>query len=201
MSIKWYIGVLISLVTIFLVQQRDVVVPNQEIVVNFSSGVVSAEDAQYSVELLTQQLLDAGVQEIQAVLLENGRYKISYHSELNVAGIKQLINIDTFTAFLKDLPQSQTLPIEQQSLCELDVYDLLQHTNDISDTESALFIEIKQDVHRGSQVNYSIYSMVSSTSLYGLVEMDLKGSNQALGLTVVSRAHAIPAVRAGPLLG
>lgn len=197
-SIKWYIGALIGLVSIFLVQQQDAVVPNQEIVLNFSSDAVSDEDAQYSVNLLTQQLVDAGAREIQTVLQESGSYKITYHSELNVAGIKQLLNIDSFTGFLKNLPESHNLPYDQESLCQVDVYDLQQHSNDFSDSDPALFIEIKQDFNRGSQVNYSILSSGYSTSLDGFMTLILKSSNHTLGLTIASRSYAIPAVRAGP---
>ncbi len=200
MSFKWYIGALIAMMSIFVVQQQDLIVHNQEIVLHFDNDAISTQDAQYSITLLTRQLEEAGAINVTAVLQESGRYKISYHSELNVAVIKEQLNTTEFQSFLANKKESKTLPFEDESsIYQMDVYDLQQDVTGFADTDKALFFEIKQDFNRGAQVNHPFLSKTVVTNPVGLLLQTVNGTNNSLGLSIADRSYAIPAVRAGPI--
>ncbi|MGJ8685247.1 MAG: hypothetical protein ACSHWW_11520 [Nonlabens sp.] len=198
MNFKWYIVAFLSLISIFVVQQQDEVVPNQEIVLHFTSDSISAADAQYSITLLTKQLQEAGAVDINATLQESGSYRISYHSELNVAGLKERLNVAEFHSFLEN-HQPYNAPFEEdRSTYKMDVHDLQQDTSGFAGSDAALFFEIKQDFNRGSQVSYSFFTKTMVIIPQGSSIKNLKCFNQSRGLTIADRSYVIPAVRAGP---
>lgn len=199
-NFKWYIVAFISMVSIFVVQQQETVVHNQEIVLHFTSVDLSKEDAQHSITILIHQLEKAGALDIKTVQQDNGRYKISYHSSLDVTRLKEQLNVAAFDEFLTSQQQSNTLPFEDHTpVYQMDVYELQQDNSGVADTDNALLFEIKQDFNRGSQVNHVALFKTIYSSPDGLLEQVFKSSNHVLGLRASDRSYAIPAVRAGPI--
>ncbi|MBF4984763.1 hypothetical protein FNJ87_10590, partial [Nonlabens mediterrranea] len=128
MSFKWYIGIFIGLISIFVVQQQESLVPNQEIVLHFNNDAISTEDVQCSLSLLTNQLTDAGVVDIKTVLQPGGVYKISYHSDLSVTSIKNHLDVDAFTNFINQQSPLSDVPVpDDEVVLLMDVYDIHLH--------------------------------------------------------------------------
>nr|WP_042292706.1 hypothetical protein [Nonlabens ulvanivorans] len=192
-------SILVSLISVFVVQQQESVVPNQEIVLHFNSEAISTEDVQCSISLLTNQLTDAGVVDIKTVIQPGGGYKISYHSDLSVTSIKNRIDVEAFTDFVNEQSPFSDLPVQDDEVVLLmDVYDIHQDTGGFADTDNALLFEIKQDYHRGSQVSHPFLPRELHSRL-DLVFIDtIKEANNVLGLAIANRPYAVPAVRAGP---
>ena len=66
--------------------------PNQEIVVRFNGGAISANEAQETVSAITDQLRTIGVTEVHVSSLANGEVKVTYFSTVDVAVIKNLLH-------------------------------------------------------------------------------------------------------------
>lgn len=201
MSVKWYISIFIGLISIFVVQQQESVVPNQEIVLHFNSNAISIEDVQCSLSLLNKQLSDAGVLSVKTELQSSGVYKISYHSDLSVNSIKKHINVKSFTGFINNQSPLSNVPVsDDEVVLKMDVYDIQQDKSGFADTNNALLLEIKQDYHRGSQVSYPFLPKEVCSKLDAVFIDSIRCSKTVLGLTIASRSYAVPAVRAGPVL-
>lgn len=201
MSFKWYIGIFIGLISIFVVQQQESMVPNQEIVLHFNNDAISTEDVQCSLSLLKNQLTDVGVVDIKTELQPSGGYKISYHSDLSVTSIKNHIDVDAFTGFINQQSPLSDVPVQDDEVVLLmDVYDIQQDAGGFADTDNALLFEIKQDYSRGSQVSHPFFSGELYPSLITVFIDSLQDTNCVLGHTIANRPYAVPAVRAGPIL-
>ncbi len=68
--------------------------PNQEIVVQFQAGSVSEAQAKTAVAQITDQLSLLGISNFQISELWNGRVKVSYYSDVDIAVVKGLFSKD-----------------------------------------------------------------------------------------------------------
>ena len=90
MMARWCISVLIFSLTLFgVVSQQQILVPNQEIVLQFEDVDLTSKQAENTVAIVKQQLQDLGAENIQVFSLENGKLKITYFSDSEVASIKE----------------------------------------------------------------------------------------------------------------
>ena len=94
MKNRWYISILIlALIAIGNVaSKQQTAIPNQEIVLQFTSESVSSEDAQSAIAVVKEQLENAGIADIQVQELQEGLLKITYYSSSDVASIKALLS-------------------------------------------------------------------------------------------------------------
>lgn len=200
-NFKWYIGALVSMIAIFVVQQQEMVTPNQEIALHFTNDFSSLEKEEQSIVQFTSQLEDTGATVIKVVKKSNGRYTFSYYSEHNVSSIKEKLEVDVVNYLTAISGQPVKLPSqEDRAVFQIDIYDIQQDTNGVAGADPALFFELKLDFNRGSQVNQPSLVKTIYSSDDRIVEQLIKSANHTQGLTVSSRCYAIPAVRAGPSL-
>ena len=92
---KWYFGALIVILTLFGVSQENLIVPNQEIVLQFSGAEVSSSQAQLAISSVKKQLETIGVSKVDIREEANGRLVISYYSDTTVANVKDILSTTT----------------------------------------------------------------------------------------------------------
>lgn len=92
MKSKWYFGALLFILALLGISQPQVSIPNQEIVVQFSDDAVTVNEAQKAIAIVKEQLQRIGADKIQVRESVDGRLKITYYSDVDVAIIEGIFS-------------------------------------------------------------------------------------------------------------
>lgn len=91
MNVKGYLSTLIIILSLFGINWAPATVPNQEIVVKFDDKEISFDKAQSALAVVKQRLERIGVKDIRVVEAADGRLKITYFSDIDVADVKRIL--------------------------------------------------------------------------------------------------------------
>jgi len=91
MKTKLHLGILIVLMTFLGRYLETAIVPNQQIVVQFSDKDIAKEDAVNAIDVVREQLQGIGVAHLQIVHNGDGQLKITYYSESDVTQIQDIL--------------------------------------------------------------------------------------------------------------
>lgn len=202
MKTKWYISTLILVLTFLGICHNQISLPNQEILVQFNTKEVTAEQSQNAIAAIKQQLQTFGVDNIQVREESNGSLKISYHSAIAVENIKKTLSDDEalaldFTA-LNHHKKSNKYPSKKQSKSyNLDVYELHKPT-DNSNSAGTYVINQKQDYDRFFTPNIGLHSAEIDFSKSDKVVKSSHKLNKNSVFLIDNTSYIIPEVRAGP---
>lgn len=95
MQLKRYIGAIIFILSFLaVISQQEFNVPNQEIVLEFNHVEVTSNEAQTAVAHVKQQLQGLGANQIKVQQTAQGKLKITYYSDADVASIKKTFSKD-----------------------------------------------------------------------------------------------------------
>ncbi len=203
MNSRWYIGILIITLTFLggVASTHQIIAPNQEIVLQFSSDDVSAEDTAAAITRIKKQLKTAGVSHIKVKKGREGQLKITYFSTSNVDRIKLLlahgITLDLDVAAQTN-PKHSLPSQEQTTIYNFDVYEIHQG-GDFSELGNPLALEIK--VENDRLLSFNLVAFVPSKNYdtnTNQVDVAYKHIRHS-ALAIASIAYQIPEVRAGPL--
>ncbi|OUS00565.1 hypothetical protein A9Q86_10155 [Flavobacteriales bacterium 33_180_T64] len=203
MNSRWYISTLIILLTLLggIASKQHASVPNQEIVLQFTSDEVTSIDTQNTIAIVKQQLQTAGVENIQVLELESGQLKISYYSNSDVASIKALLSKEKVLDIAyssQDGNQGESPSEDKSIIYNVDVYEI-QHGDDVSDLEGKLALETKVESDRFFNPNVFISKDdIDEKELNRIVSVAYK-FHSANAITLDNRLREIPEVRAGPV--
>lgn len=201
MKTKWYFSTFILILTFLGICHHQISLPNQEILVQFNTKEVTAEQTQNAVAAIKMQLQGLGVETILVREAPNGSLKISYHSIMAVESIKKLLSDEAslaldFTAFGQHKKSSKSPSKESSKSYNLDVYEL-QHP-DNSNSVGAFVISQKQDYDRFFNPNSGLY----------LYKIDLDQTDNIIkrpykvikndAVVKENTPYVFPEVRAGP---
>ena len=64
MKTKWLLPIFIFILSLFVVSQQQIAIPNQESVIQFSSADVSLFESQNAIAIVKKQLQDIGAENI-----------------------------------------------------------------------------------------------------------------------------------------
>jgi hypothetical protein len=195
MQAKYYIRSLIILLVLVGISQEQITVPNQQIVVEFSSDEVSLTDAQETIAAVKNQLQIIGAENIQVQETAAGRLKITYYSAIDAIAIKDLLSFENDVA-IGNTSQNNT-PTNESSVYKLDVHEIQQQP-DVDLDLNGLVFELESKTHRYffPDVSVSLHQFqVLERNKNEKVAYRLQ-SNQTLGIDNFS--YKIPEVRAGP---
>ena len=198
MNMKWYFGALIVILTLFGVSQENLIVPNQEIVLQFSGAEVSSSQAQLAISSVKKQLETIGVSKVDIREEANGRLVISYYSDTTVANVKDILSTTTLAIdYASSEDTSSNLPIEQNF--NLDVFEIIKSSDTGFGTTGKLIFELKQDYDRFSNPNvYVSLSTINSSEKNVEIAVAYK-LNSTIAIAINIIPHKIPEGRAGPL--
>jgi hypothetical protein len=200
---KCYISTLVIVLALFgIFSQQQVVLPNQEIVIQFTNAEVTTEDVQNTTANIKKQLQDLGVDNIQVKQFENGNIKITYFSDANVASIKEMFSKEENLALDFNTPHqnSNEFPSDEDTIAyNLDVYEI-QDGNDVDwnlnginivkiDTKSDRFFEPNSYLHI-SNIEYTNDDILRKQAYEAY---------KNIAFTLNHNSKSIPEVRAGPI--
>ncbi|MEZ4856745.1 MAG: hypothetical protein R2812_09765 [Gelidibacter sp.] len=202
MKTKWYLSALILVLTFLGICHNQISLPNQEVLVQFNTKEVTAEQSQNAIAAIKQQLQAFGVDNIQVREESNGSLKISYHSAIAVENIKKTLSDDEalaldFTALNHHKKNSKYPSKKQSKNYNLDVYELHKPT-DNSNSAGTYVINQKQDYDRFFNPNIGLHTTEIDFSKTNNVVTSSHKLNKNSVFLIDNTSYIIPEVRAGP---
>ncbi|WP_062053132.1 hypothetical protein [Aquimarina longa] len=208
MTKKRYFVILLTALALLVVMQQQAVVPNQEIVLEFANTEVTSLEAQNTIAIVKKQLQSIGVTNTRiSKELKDGKLKITYYSDADVAYIKRALSKERNIAFdhvfydqnKKDNQENQ-FPVDKNSKeYKLDVYEIQKSADFSSDFNDKYVLEVRHEKNGYSSTNsYSLITKVDTTNINKLVKVAQK-INKNIAIAIDNTSHNIPEVRAGPI--
>ena len=203
MNFKGYLSTLIIILALFGINWEPSTMPNQKIVVEFDDGQVSFDEAQNALAEVKQRLELIGVKNIRVVKEADGRLKITYFSDVDVASVKQMLAegdelfISSITS--NDGEKPLQLPSEQDfSGFELNIFEIKKSTKFDLDLAGLLLEpapETQKDVVPADHfvANEVVFRTKDKIDKVAFAIYDGKS------LRIDNSSYIIPEVRAGPI--
>lgn len=198
MNTKWYFGALIIILTLFGASQENLKVPNQEIVLQFSSASVSSNDAQRAISKVKEQLETIGVSKVEVREEANGRLVISYFSDTTVANVKNALSTATL-AFDYTSNNYSLLKLPKEEAYNLDVFEITKSDDVGFGSTGKLILELKQDYDRFSNPNVFFYAPEVLATDKNIEVLVAYKQNRTLAFATNNILYKIPEGRAGPI--
>lgn len=197
MNAKWYFGALILILTLFGANQENLVVPNQEIVLQFSNTTVTSNEAELTLANVKEQLKAIGVSKFQVRKETKGRLVISYYSDTTAAIVKDLLSADTAFDYASNKDDNSEFPLEHHY--NLDVFEISKTSDTGFGSSGKSLFQLKQDYDRFSNPNVLLYA-VEFTSILRNIEVQVAyKQNNTIAIAINNIPHKIPEGRAGPI--
>ncbi|WP_034061777.1 hypothetical protein [Lacinutrix jangbogonensis] len=198
MNTKWYFGALIIILTLFGASQENLVVPNQEIVLQFSSVAVSSSEAQLTIANVKGQLETIGVSKVDIREEANGRLVISYYSDITVDNVKNILSTTTLAIdYASNGDNHSDLP--KENTYNIDVFEISKSSDTGFGSSGKLIFELKQDYDRFSNPNVPVFALVINSTKKNIEVSVAYKQHKTIATAINNIPHEIPEGRAGPL--
>jgi len=200
MKTKWYLGALIIILTFLGISQEQYSVPNQEIVLQFINDEVSSDEAQDAIAIIIEQLESIGINYTQ-VRDEEGKLKITYYSDIDIASVKKTLSEDNtleldYTNYNQNDSKS---PIDENSNSyQLDVYEI-QEGNDLESDSNKYALEFKTENDRFFTPNVYVSVELTQVKEKNKIKYIAYNTYKNSAIAIENTLRKIPEVRAGPL--
>ena len=199
-KLKRYIGALIIVLTLLVVGQHQISVPNQQIVLQFPDDV-SFDETQNAVALVKKQLRDVGADNIIVCDSEDGRLKISYYSDLNIASIKNILSEDNQLelGIVENQNENDSrLPSEEnQNTYNFDVIEIQIESNSDWDFNGTNILELKSEGNWFSKPK--VYATINEIDFHEKISKVTFKVYYRIAIAIDNTSHIVPDVRAGPV--
>lgn len=128
MKLKWYI-LIFAFTLLGVASQYQVCFPNQEIVLRFTNSEVTYNEAQNAIDNVKKQLLAIGVSNIRVQEQADRSLKITYYSDIDVAGIKEIFSAEKnlklgYVSTHENKEPLKPSSNKNQKLYDLDVFEI-----------------------------------------------------------------------------
>lgn len=200
---RWYFTGIIVALAFFGISFEQSAAPNQEIVVQFNAGSISAGEAQQAISEITSQLKAIGVADVQISKLLDGKLKVTYYSTIDVNVIKNLFNKQDKLHFgdtaFNEKDSSSKIPFSSDS----NTYklDVLKIQNDFGSDLGLHGLPVEVKSLKDQSLNPIVSLDTPETDFVfkqGFERVVFKNYRDA-SLLIDNTSHKIPEVRAGPL--
>jgi len=199
-KLKWYIGALIIALTLLGLGQHQISVPNQQIVLQFVDDA-SSDETHNAVAIVKKQLQDAGADNIIVCDGADGKLKISYYSNLDVARIKNILSeenqLELGIVENQHENDSKLPPEENQTTYSFDVYEIQKESNSDWDFNGTNILELHPEGNRFSKPK--VYAKINEFDLQEKVSKVTFRVYYRIAIAIDKTSHKIPDVRAGPV--
>ncbi|WP_242085309.1 hypothetical protein [Aestuariivivens sediminis] len=203
MNFRKYVGALIVFLTFLgVVVQQQSILPNQEIVLEFTDSEITPNDTQSTIALVKDQLQSLGAKNIQVKEGRQGKLRISYHSAINVTKVKNALSKNNAFVFEYSTNGSEQkgshVPSEDHKVsCNLDIYEIHNDDGSASDFSGKSVLTVN---YKGDRYNCpDFYNFCNYWKPCNAEDCRVNHKRyQQLVLEIQDPLHIIPEVRAGP---
>ncbi|MEM7186646.1 MAG: hypothetical protein AAF466_08300 [Bacteroidota bacterium] len=199
MKTKGYLSILILILALFGINWEPSTMPNQEIVVEFNDRTVTQDDACNAVSAVKERLELLGVQNIRVQEASNGRLKITYFSDVEVAVVKELLAEGATLSITGD--DEPALPTELPGDSNFFEYELnISEIHKLVDIDiDGLMVEPAPDPHQGIIKVLDQPNGNTQVDVATIVERVAFQFHRRQSIHIDRSSRNIPDVRAGPL--
>ena len=205
MKQKWFLSTLITILALLGYSRQQAYVPNQEIVMQFFDAEVTNDVAQNAIAIVKKQLQTIGVDNIQVRKSADGRLKITYNSDIDVASIKKIFSKEEnlelgYTSLDSEEDEEQDkFPSNKSSISyNLNVCEI-QNSYDAESDFNGYVLELTiENEHSYNPVVYLSINKIDA-SVKSRIEKIAYSIQRNIALAIDNSSHAIPEVRAGPV--
>ncbi len=203
MKAKWYLSTFIFILTLIGVGQLQFSVPNQEIVVQFTNNEVTLLETQNTIAIVKKQLQDIGVDNIQVHNGDNGKLKITYYSDVDVASIKKIFSEEkklslSFTSLFQIGGSSDFPSNKKSNSFKLDVFEI-QKSNDTDGDFNGFALDLMPENDRFFKPNVYFSTVRFDIRKKKDIEKVAYILYRDISIEIDNSSHNIPEVRAGPV--
>ncbi len=198
MKTKWYFSTFIIIFTFLGICYNHISLPNQEIVVQFNSNEVTAEQSEKAITIIKSQLHEFGIEQVYVEKQLNGEIKFSYRSSLDVTSIKNTLTEIEFLEVNSTSDDRQQKKSNKKNY-DFDVYEIHKTKDSNSNSAGKFVIITKQEFDRYVNTNLTIPQVTIENKLCDLEAKVLEKINRNNVHITNTISHNIPEVRAGPL--
>ena len=202
MKQKWFLSTLITILALIGYSRQQAYVPNQEIVMQFVDAEVAYDVAQNAIASVKKQLQTIGVDNIQVRESVDGRLKITYNSDIDVASIKKIFSKEEnlelgYTS--SDSEDHDKFPSNKSSNSyNLNVCEIQNSYDAESDFNGHLLELTFENEHSYNPVvDLSINKIDASVT--SRIEKTAYTIQRNIALAINNSSRIIPEVRAGPV--
>ncbi len=204
MKAKWYLGTFIATLILLGASLQQFSVPNQEIVVQFDNEEITLHDTQNTIAIVKKQLQNIGVDKIQIFKGENGKLKITYFSNVDVASIKKILSEEkdlklSYSSLNPKGEPSQLPSDNNSSKYQLDVFEI-QKSNESEGDFNGLVIELLPENERFFNPDLYFSFKKNDVKIKNEIEKLAYKIYSHISIEIDHTSHKIPEVRAGPVL-
>lgn len=177
--------------------------PNQEIIVQFNTNSISADETERAISEITSELKTIGVEDIQVSEMLDGKLKVTYYSAIDVAVIKNLFSQQKEFQFgdtaFNEKNHSSKIPFSNTSnIYKLDVIKIQKDFGSDLGLQG-LPAEIKSLKEQYLNPIVSLGTSEINFSLKLCIGRMACETYQDAVLPIDTTSHKIPEVRAGPI--
>ena len=186
------------------VSQKQLVLPNQEIVLQFTDVEVTSQEVQSTMKVVKNQLQSLGADNIQVKGSQNGELKITYYSSTDISIIKDTFskngNLDVDYTSPNQDKETEGFPLDENTITyNLDVYEIENGADSDWDFNGISIIEFDTKSDRFFDPN----------PYFPLANIDFRIKNNNvkvaytirhnMAIAINNASKSIPEVRAGPI--
>ncbi|WP_157417879.1 hypothetical protein [Aequorivita capsosiphonis] len=204
MNWRWYItGVIVALAFFGMSLGQSTTNPNQEIVVRFNAASINSDEVQLAIADIRSQLKSIGIENVHVSEIVNGKLKVTYFSDKDVAVIKDLFlhqnKLQLGDTAFNEKEGPSKLPFNKNSnTYKLDVIKIQQNPNSDVGFHGTL-VDIKSLNDQYLKPIVSLATSEVTFSLKYLIKREACKIYPDIRLLINNSAYKIPEVRAGPL--
>lgn len=202
---KWYISTFIIILTLLgAVSQQQIVIPNQEIVLQFTNVDVTTEEVKNTIAIVKKQLLELGIDNIKVKESAQGKLKIIYYSDADVNIIKEIFSKEERLAIdfnaNHQKGSSNKLPIDEDVISyNLDVHEIQDGNDSDWDLNGVNVVAFDSKSDRFFNPNSNLFiNKIEVSKDDNIVKLTYK-IRRDIALAINDILHKIPEVRAGPI--
>jgi preprotein translocase subunit SecD len=204
MNSRWYFSTLIIILILFGVCQKQISVPNQEIVLEFIDNKVTSDEVQEAIAIVKNQLQSLGVDEIEVQEEADGRLRITYYSDVNVTSIKKIFsereNLELGYASYNQDEEDTRFPSDKNSNSyHIDVYEIQNGADADFGLDGKYVLELKHEYDRFSNPNVYLSTTKIEVSDSNEIPKVTYKVRRNIAIAIDDNSRHVPDVRAGPV--
>lgn len=197
---KHYISILVVVLSILgMVSQKQTIVPNQEIVLQFTNVSVETAEVANIVLSVKHKLKELGATQVKVTKDAQGTLRIAYYTASNVSSIKEKLSSEgDLIIDFKKTSNTNSLPENNEDIaCNFDVYEIQKSNGDNWDLNGVNVsnTDFKSDHFFNPNVIFSNASILNEANSISKEKLQ---ASKYITLAVIHYPYKTPEVRAGP---
>lgn len=201
MKTKLHFGLLVVLLAFLATFLEQTTVPNQQIVIQFSNEAHTTQDTENAIEAIQNKLQSIGATQIEIGQNNDGRLRITYHSNAEVTHIQNvLFNAEDFKLdYASTQNQPTNFPEERHTKnYELDVSEIKSSSDINWNFEGTRVTEVNQKTDHSNPIKVNSSAKQFNAKQSNEIIKVAVALNTTVAIVTDHLSYKIPEVRAGP---